>query len=177
MPKAKAKKSFSLSAALRYAKRPTMPNWSKSMFGGTLDMRPSGDIMMPFLTVELVLFALFVVLVVVFVLFKVVLTVFLIEVLLVLVVLVVVEFEFNKDEVDFALALLPDAAVVFIPSELLANMLELDEFTLFEDDESCKLIDGSLVFKVLNDVKSLVLLLLLLFKPSTLVPLGLLWTL
>jgi len=147
------------------------------MFGGTLDMRPSGDIMMPFLTVELVLFALFVVLVVVFVLFKVVLTVFLIEVLLVLVVLVVVEFEFNKDEVDFALALLPDAAVVFIPSELLANMLELDEFTLFEDDESCKLIDGSLVFKVLNDVKSLVLLLLLLFKPSTLVPLGLLWTL
>ena len=145
MPKAKAKKSFSLSAALKYANRPTMPNWSKSMFGGTLDMRPSGDIIMPFLTVELVLFALLVALVVVFVLFKVVLTVFLL-ILVFVVVVVVFEFVFNEDVVDFALALLLDVAAVFIPSELLANMLELDEFTLFEDDESCKLIDVSLVF-------------------------------
>jgi hypothetical protein len=50
VPKASAKKSFSRSAALKYANSPTMPNWSRSILGGTLEIRPSGDIIIPFLT-------------------------------------------------------------------------------------------------------------------------------
>ena len=32
---------------------------------------------------------------------------------------------------------------LLLPDEFVFNMLELDEFTLFCDDESCKLFDGS----------------------------------
>lgn len=57
--------------------------------------------------------------------------------------------------------------LLLLPKELLVNMLEvLDEFTLFDDDEFGKLVSVLLFDEFLNDVRSLVLLLLLLFKPS-----------
>lgn len=143
VPSANAKKSFSLSAALKYANSPTMPNWSKSIFGGTLEILPSGEMIIPFLAADELELAL-PVLLLILVLF--VLTEFLLdwfcEVAVPLCVLLPVWDVGNWFVLDCCLlevALFWVLLELVLPEEFDVNMLELDEFTLFCDDECCKL--------------------------------------